>query len=70
MCLCACFHNSTSTVTVCRLCAMRLVDSFQHVSAGGGGVFYAKCCFCLSVNVVFVYAATQKRGRDEGEGSV
>lgn len=57
-------------MTVCRLCIVRLVDSFQYVSAGGGCVFYAKCCFCLSVNVVFVYASIQKGGRDEGEGSV
>lgn len=53
---------------MCHLCS---VDSFQYVSAGGGSVFYAKCCLCLSVNVgVCVYAFIQKRGGEEGGGCV
>lgn len=56
---------------MCHLCTVCLVDSFQYVSAGGGSVFYAKCCLCLSVNVgVCVYAFIQKRGGEEGGGCV
>lgn len=71
VCLHACVHNSTSRASVCHLCIVRLVDSFQYVSAGGGSVFNSKCCLCLSLNVgVCVYAFIQKRGGEEGGGCV